>query len=352
MPGGTSVEVRLPILALIHEATLPGGSPLPPGTTEVDLRADPLAPAVSAALAALLTDRLRLASGDEALPLTVTSVAPAGDDVAITATSPPVTGALGVSADLFPADTLHKVFVDVYRGEALAGQWALDARAASFSLDAAQRPLAEVVATFVREGIHHIFIGPDHILFVLALILLVGTLLAQVKIITAFTVAHSITLTLATLGWVELPSRLVESAIALSVVVVGLHDLWRLRSGVAAPSGARPAPRLRLRLRPGAWLRLRERAGRARPSPRGAGLVPGRLQPRRRDRPSPDRAGGGAARAAAAPAGPTGRRAGRPHGGGGRRGPDGRDVVLAAGAGGLSRRRRKARLTRLDAALP
>jgi hydrogenase/urease accessory protein HupE len=88
-----------------------------------------------------------------------------------------------------------------------------------------------VIATFIGEGVHHIFIGPDHILFVIALVLLGGRLASQVKIITAFTVAHSITLVLATLDIVHLPSRLVESVIALSIVVVGLHDLWRLQRG-------------------------------------------------------------------------------------------------------------------------
>ena len=107
-----------------------------------------------------------------------------------------------------------------------------------------------MVAEFVYEGIRHIFIGPDHILFVLALILLGGSLWTQVKIITAFTFAHSVTLTLATLGFVTLPSRLVESVIALSIVAVGLHDLWRVagpgpgsRSGGAAAAVRRdPRP--------------------------------------------------------------------------------------------------------------
>lgn len=241
-PEGTAVEARLPILALLHEAAGPGGSPLPRGTTEADLHASPLAPAVSEALAGLLTDRLRLSSGGEALPLTVEAVEAAGDDVAIRAAAPPVAGALGVEADLFPEDALHKVFVNVHRGDALAGQWALDAQGPSFVLDAPARPLAEVVATFVREGVRHIFIGPDPILFALALILLGGSLPAQVKIITAFTVAHSVTLTLATLGLVTLPSRLVESAIALSVVVVELHDPSRLRRAEPTTAARDPRP--------------------------------------------------------------------------------------------------------------
>ena len=61
----------------------------------------------------------------------------------------------------------------------------------AFTLAAPERPLREVIGTIVREGIRHIFIGPDHILFVLALILFGGRLWSQIKVITALTAAHS-----------------------------------------------------------------------------------------------------------------------------------------------------------------
>ncbi|WP_052351973.1 HupE/UreJ family protein [Deinococcus pimensis] len=224
---GTKVTVQLPVAALLHESP----SPLPKGTTEVALKETPLRADVRASLTQLVTARLRLSSGTTVLPVTVTSVEPAGQDVTLTATAPTVTGALNVSANLFPEDTLHKVFVEVYRSDALVGQYALDTQNAALTLAAPAQPLGQVVLTFVREGIHHIFIGPDHILFVLALILLGGRVGTQLKVITAFTVAHSVTLVLATLGIVELPSRLVESVIALSIVVVGLHDFLQLRRG-------------------------------------------------------------------------------------------------------------------------
>ena len=94
---------------------------------------------------------------------------------------------------------------------------------------------------YVREGIWHIWIGFDHILFLLSLLLpavlvwrasqwqpvesLRSAGIDVLKIVTAFTVAHSITLSLATLGWVALPSRWVESAIAASVVLAALNNL-------------------------------------------------------------------------------------------------------------------------------
>jgi hypothetical protein len=92
-----------------------------------------------------------------------------------------------------------------------------------------------------REGVWHIWVGYDHILFLLSLLLpaalvlrgrrwepapeLRGPTKDVVKIVTAFTVAHSITLSLATLGVVSLPSRWVESAIALSVVLAALNNV-------------------------------------------------------------------------------------------------------------------------------
>ena len=78
----------------------------------------------------------------------------------------------------------------------------------------------EVARLFVVEGIEHILFGYDHLLFVAALMLIVRNWRVLVKTITAFTVAHSITLTFATLGWVALPSGPVEIMIAFSIVLV------------------------------------------------------------------------------------------------------------------------------------
>jgi hypothetical protein len=101
--------------------------------------------------------------------------------------------------------------------------------------------------SFVRHGIWHIWIGYDHILFLLSLLLpavLVwrehawrtvaaprAALLDVFRIVTAFTLAHSITLSLAALGIVALPSRWVESAIALSVLLAALNNLRPLAHG-------------------------------------------------------------------------------------------------------------------------
>ncbi|HEX5939192.1 MAG TPA: HupE/UreJ family protein, partial [Dehalococcoidia bacterium] len=87
-----------------------------------------------------------------------------------------------------------------------------------------------VAATYLGQGIEHILFGFDHLLFVAALLLIIGDWSVLVKTITAFTVAHSITLTLATLGLVTLPSGPVEVLIALSILLVAVEAV-RMRRG-------------------------------------------------------------------------------------------------------------------------
>lgn len=83
---------------------------------------------------------------------------------------------------------------------------------------------------FIKLGVEHIFLGYDHICFLLALIIVGGRLLNLIKIVSAFTLAHSITLILAALQVVVLPSRLIESGIALSIMYVALENFWLQRT--------------------------------------------------------------------------------------------------------------------------
>lgn len=78
----------------------------------------------------------------------------------------------------------------------------------------------QVMSTYVVEGIRHILFGFDHLLFVLALLLIVKNGWMLAKTVTAFTLAHSITLAVATLGWVHVARKPVEATIALSIVFV------------------------------------------------------------------------------------------------------------------------------------
>jgi HupE / UreJ protein len=103
----------------------------------------------------------------------------------------------------------------------------------SFVVETAPRA-TQVAVTYLKLGLEHILLGIDHLLFVLALLILVKEWRKLVGTITAFTVAHSITLAAATLGFVNVPGKPVEATIALSIVFVACEIVHRRqgRSGL------------------------------------------------------------------------------------------------------------------------
>jgi hypothetical protein len=94
----------------------------------------------------------------------------------------------------------------------------------------------QVVHTYLALGVEHILLGIDHLLFVLALLFLVGSWRRLIGTVTAFTLAHSLTLAAATLGWIRVPAAPVEAVIALSIVFVAAEILHahQGRPGLAA----------------------------------------------------------------------------------------------------------------------
>ncbi|MCW5662172.1 MAG: HupE/UreJ family protein [Burkholderiaceae bacterium] len=148
---------------------------------------------------------------------------------------------LSVGYTLFAdIDPQHRGLLNL-RAQGLARSAVLDPQAPPQHFDLTQANRWAQFADYAREGVWHIWIGFDHILFLLSLLL--PAVLAWraprwqpvhdaraafwdvFRIVTSFTVAHSITLSLAALHVVSLPSRLVESAIAASVVVAALNNL-------------------------------------------------------------------------------------------------------------------------------
>lgn len=97
--------------------------------------------------------------------------------------------------------------------------------ASAASADAAT--MESVFAPFVRLGVEHIWTGYDHLLFLLALLAVCASFRASVRVISCFTLGHSLTLALATLDWVNVPARLTEPLIAASIVYVGVENLVR-----------------------------------------------------------------------------------------------------------------------------
>jgi hypothetical protein len=141
---------------------------------------------------------------------------------------------------LFDIDPNHRGLVDARSaGNSHAAVLAKDSNVATLDLAATGGP---GFGSFINEGIWHIWQGYDHVLFLLTLLLpavvlyrdrqwqpresLRESLLDVVKVVTAFTLAHSLTLTLGTLGWVYLPTRIVESAIATTVLLGALNILF------------------------------------------------------------------------------------------------------------------------------
>jgi len=142
---------------------------------------------------------------------------------------------------LFDADPTHRGLV-LYENDGVAATYVLSPSEAALEFGAGEASLWATFVNYVKEGVWHIWIGFDHILFLISL-LLPAVLLRQskqwepvekfrpafrsvLKIVTVFTLAHSITLWLAVMGYVTLPSRMVESVIAFSIIVTALNNLF------------------------------------------------------------------------------------------------------------------------------
>jgi hypothetical protein len=152
-------------------------------------------------------------------------------------------GSLAIDTNLFPYDPIHQTFINVYEDANLRQQMIFNAATEprTYYLGTTQGAIA-VLKTFIPSGTHHILIGPDHILFLVGLLLLGGSWMALVRIVTAFTIGHSITLSLAALNVFTPPASIIEPAIALSIVFVGADNLVRgdgrdLRAWVALTFG-------------------------------------------------------------------------------------------------------------------
>jgi len=187
--------------------------------------------AQASAITKLLHDRVQLSADGEALKASTWSrpeAVPDRQSIRMQARfelARPA-GRIGVATLMFPYDPQHKTFLNVYENGAVTAQAILDKDRRSFEYFAGTRQGAQaVLGRFIPAGIHHILIGWDHLLFLVGLLLLGGTIKQLLLVVTAFTIAHSITLSLAALGMVMPPVNAVEPAIALSIVYVGADNL-------------------------------------------------------------------------------------------------------------------------------
>src|SRR6202035_690014 len=175
-------------------------------------------------LTALLRSRLQIAAGGRMLTAGAWSAPePLPDRQSVRLLARYQTGGLPgsvtVTAALFPYDRAHQTFLNFYEGGALASQAILDRDHPQLEYFAGSRQgVFAVIRKFLPAGIHHILVGPDHLLFLVGLLLLGGSIRRLLLVVSAFTVAHSVTLTLAALNIITPPARLIEPAIALSIV--------------------------------------------------------------------------------------------------------------------------------------
>jgi HupE / UreJ protein len=103
-------------------------------------------------------------------------------------------------------------------------QGVLDIRVPSVEIDVGQQTTVEVFRDFLQLGITHIITGYDHLAFLTGLLIATTTIRSLVKVVTSFTIAHSITLALATFSLVNLSGRWIESMIALTIAYVAIEN--------------------------------------------------------------------------------------------------------------------------------
>ncbi|HVY06128.1 MAG TPA: HupE/UreJ family protein [Burkholderiales bacterium] len=178
-----------------------------------------------------ISEKIRIASDGVACAASEARVVPP------TANSVSMTGTVDFKcADRVNKLTIHDDMSDVIgpsQHTLAAIQWTGGSQQFAFGADARETTIAvshppvasRGAGSFFPLGIEHILTGYDHLLFLLALMLCGGGFVSLLKIITAFTVAHSITLALAALDLVVLPSAFVESVIALSIAYVAFENL-------------------------------------------------------------------------------------------------------------------------------
>ncbi|HUB64989.1 MAG TPA: HupE/UreJ family protein [Methylocella sp.] len=142
---------------------------------------------------------------------------------------------------MFDVDAQHRALIDVTRdNNVYSGVITPTGKVLQFG--SGTKNLQDTILAYVLQGAHHIWIGYDHILFLFSLLLpavlvriknkwlpvddLTGAFWSIAKVVTAFTLAHSVTLSIAAFGIVELPSRFVESTIAASVMVAAINNIY------------------------------------------------------------------------------------------------------------------------------
>jgi hydrogenase/urease accessory protein HupE len=218
----------LAVPAVAHELWLTGVAvEIGDQSTAVTVRAH--RPNVAGDPAGRIAERLRLLlDGMRFEPRQVSVETDLANDIVIwrgLAAATPAT--ITLEAPIFPELPADQTVLTLVRRGVPAGTAMIDARSGPVRLG---ESTGSVVGRFTVEGIRHILGGLDHIAFLIALLLPVRRVGDIIRLVTAFTIAHSITLTLAALGIADAPARIVEPLIAMSIVAAAGENLLA-RSG-------------------------------------------------------------------------------------------------------------------------
>ncbi len=187
-----------------------------------------LRPMTEAEMSAALRRRLRLLlDGKSFAPTRVEMRRDRAQGVILWhAAQPGVPRDLELAGRILPEDPTSRDVVTLQRGDRVTEEVVIDAAHPAHRFrEHVRQSWGETVLVFLGQGLRHIFGGPDHILFIVGLVIAGGGLWPLLRIVTAFTVAHSITLSVAALGLFSPPSRIIEPLIALSLVVVAVENL-------------------------------------------------------------------------------------------------------------------------------
>ena len=192
--------------------------------------ADPVKVAASAGpIAAYVNAHVSVAGADgKECARGAPDVAPDGDGVIvrITFSCRDVAGDLAYRSTVLTAsDKSARQVVLIGAGEN-APQALLDDARSTLTISAPAPSVWSTMQRYLVTGIEHIFLGYDHIAFLVAIVLWARRLMPVIKVVTAFTIAHSITLSLAALQIVVIPSAIVEPAIAASIVFVAVENFF------------------------------------------------------------------------------------------------------------------------------
>jgi|KBSSwiStaDraftv2_1062776.scaffolds.fasta_scaffold14223_5 hydrogenase/urease accessory protein HupE len=247
------------IAALLSHATSVAAHPVPfsyldlrlqPGSVELsivvhmfdaghDLQVDPADRLLDAAflaskqdaLVALLAPRVQLSADGVALvPVSWSAAEPLPERQSIRiVTRYNVQGAPGTftaAARMFPYDTAHQTFVNVYEGDTLTLQAILDLAKTRLDYYSGSREGALAVGRrFVPSGLRHIWLGPDHLAFLMGVLLLGGSMRQLGWVAGGFVVGNALAFVLTLLSLLHPPPRIIEPAIALSIVYIGADNL-------------------------------------------------------------------------------------------------------------------------------